>query len=597
MTDFIIRFVLCNVLLCGSIVLLLAARRLFRTTLSCRMQYNLWFVLLALLAVPFLPFPLPGFPEIYSRLSCLGSPSSSDAVSATSVIDETSSSVADWMNDFTLSVSSKTPSAAGYLLLGMWIAGILVMLLLLLQSALRLRTLKKSALPLQNPKVRRLYQRCLKKLKIRRNIPVYSTAFFNSPMITGLFNPCIYLPLSLISDYEEADMKHMLLHELQHYKRKDAFAGFLMNLARTVYWFNPLVWYALNEMHNDREIACDAAVLDILGENACIAYGNTLINFAEKVARTPFPFAAELGGSMKQIKRRIVNIAAYKKPTLKKKLKGMASFVLTALLLFGLIPLLPVQASSGLRCSWKISDNKVSAIDVSRQFGSYSGSFVLYDMEKDHWFVSDRDKAATRVAPNSTYKIYDALFALDAGIISPEASTLPWDKTPYPFEAWNKDQNLQSAMASSVNWYFQALDKKLGKNALHSYMQAVGYGNEDIRGELSSYWMESSLKISPVEQVELLAALYQNKLPFTPEHIQAVKDTLLLSSSASGALYGKTGTGRIDGHDVNGWFVGFLETENRTCFFAANIKAKDAATGSSAAKITLSVLSDLEILG
>ena len=214
------------------------------------------------------------------------------------------------------------------------------MLLLLLQSALRLRTLKKSALPLQNQKVRSLYQSCLNELKIRRNIPVYSTAFLKSPMIAGLFNPCIYLPLSLISDYKETGMRHMLLHELQHYKHKDAFVGFLMNLARTVYWFNPLVWYALKEMHDDREIACDAAVLDILGENAYIEYGNTLINFAEKVARAPFPFAAKLGGSMKQIKRRIVNIAAYKKPTLKKKLKGMASFVLTALLLFGLIPLI-----------------------------------------------------------------------------------------------------------------------------------------------------------------------------------------------------------------------------------------------------------------
>lgn len=595
MADFMIRFVLCNVLLCGSIVLLLAARRLFRTTLSCRMQYNLWFVLLGLLAVPFLPFPLTGFPEICSWLGCLGSTPASDTFSANPVINETPFSVSDWMNDFTLSVSSKTPSAAGYLLLGMWIAGILIMLLLLLQSALRLRTLKKSALPLQNQKVRSLYQSCLNELKIRRNIPVYSTAFLKSPMIAGLFNPCIYLPLSLISDYKETGMRHMLLHELQHYKHKDAFAGFLMNLARTVYWFNPLVWYALKEMHDDREIACDAAVLDILGENAYIEYGNTLINFAEKVARAPFPFAAKLGGSMKQIKRRIVNIAAYKKPTLKKKLKGMASFVLTALLLFGLIPLLPVQASSGLRYPWKISDNKVSAIDVSRQFGSYSGSFVLYDLEKDHWFVSNRDEAATRVAPNSTYKIYDALFALDAGIISPEATTLAWDKTSYPFEAWNKDQTLQSAIASSVNWYFQTLDKKLGKNALQSYIQAVGYGNEDIRGELSSYWMESSLKISPIEQIELLTSLYQNDFCFAPEHIQTVKDALLLSSSASGALYGKTGTGRIDGQDVNGWFVGFVETKNRTCFFATNIKSKDAATGSSAAKITLSVLSDLEI--
>ena len=58
-------------------------------------------------------------------------------------------------------------------------------------------------------------------------------------------------------------------------------------------------------------------------------------------------------------------------------------------------------------------------------------------------------------------------------------------------------------MNSSVNWYFQALDAKLGKSNLQSYIEQIGYGNQNINGELSSYWMESSLKISPIEQVEL----------------------------------------------------------------------------------------------
>ena len=42
---------------------------------------------------------------------------------------------------------------------------------------------------------------------------------------------CIYLPIHLISDYNESDMRYMLLHELQHYKHKDAVASYLMNLA------------------------------------------------------------------------------------------------------------------------------------------------------------------------------------------------------------------------------------------------------------------------------------------------------------------------------------------------------------------------------
>ncbi len=140
---------------------------------------------------------------------------------------------------------------------------------------------------------------------IHRNIPVYSTAFLKSPIIVGLLKPCIYLPIHLISDYNESDMRYMLLHELQHYKHHDAIGSFLMNLAGVVYWFNPLVWYALKEMRNDREVACDTSVLKMLEEDAYEDYGNTLINFAEKVSLTPFPFAAGLGGNMKQMKREL----------------------------------------------------------------------------------------------------------------------------------------------------------------------------------------------------------------------------------------------------------------------------------------------------
>ena len=236
------------------------------------------------------------------------------------------------MNDFTLSVNSEAPSIAGYILLGIWIVGIFAMIILVIKSSLRLRNLKNSALPLQTPEVRRLYYRSLGEMRIHRNIPIYSTAFLKSPIIVGLLKPCIYLPIHLISDYNESDMRYILLHELQHYKHKDAIANYLMNFAGVLYWFNPFVWFALREMRNDREVACDTSVLKMLEEDAYEDYGNTLINFAEKVSLTPFPFAAGLGGNMKQLKRRIINIASYEKPTFTKRLKGMTAYELTAVL-------------------------------------------------------------------------------------------------------------------------------------------------------------------------------------------------------------------------------------------------------------------------
>ena len=596
MAGFMIRFLICNVFITGIIGILLIARRIFKNSLSSRMQYHLWFLLLGLLAVPFLPFNLIGFLQIFSWPDSMGSsPSSGVKTAMGAALGINPAGNVNWLNDFALSVNNKTPSIAGYLLFGLWVMGILAMIILVIKSSLRLRSLKKSALPLQNRDVRRLYCHCLEETGIRREIPIYSTAFLKSPMITGLLKPCIYLPIHLISDYKESDIRYMLLHELQHYRHHDAIACYLMNLAGVAYWFNPPVWYALREMRNDREVACDTSVLKMLEEDAYEDYGNTLINFAKKVSLTPFPFAAGLSGNMKQMKRRIVNIASYEKPTFMKRLKGMTAFVLTAVLLLGLAPFISTYAADETHYQWNSAPKNVSNIDLSAYFGKYRGSFVLYDLENDAWSIHDMEHATLRVSPNSTYKIYDALFGLEKGVITPEDSFIAWDGENYPFEAWNADQTLQSAMASSVNWYFQSIDEQLGSAGIYNYIQQIGYGNENMSGDFSTYWLESSLKISPLEQVELLTRLQNNSLGFTPENVNAVKDSICLSSSDAGTFYGKTGTGRVNGQDVNGWFIGYIETTGHTYFFAANIGADSGAAGSSAAEITMSVLSDMNI--
>ena len=596
MANFMIRFLICNVFISGIIGILLIAKRIFKNNLSSRMQYNLWFLLLGLLAVPFIPFRLIGFPQIFSWLGSLGgSPASDTTTTMGEAVGINPTGNTGWMNDFALSVNSETPSIAGYILLGIWLVGILAMIILVIKSSLRLRTLEKSALPLQNPEVRRLYHRCLVEMGIRRNILVYSTAFLKSPIIVGLLKPCIYLPIHLISDYNESDMRYMLLHELQHYKHKDAVASYLMNLTGVIYWFNPLVWYALKEMRNDREVACDTSVLKMLEEDAYEDYGNTLINFAEKVSLSPFPFAAGLGGNMKQMKRRIINIASYEKPTFIKRVKGMTAFMLTAVLLLGFAPFISTYTAAGSHYQWDFSSENISYVDLSTYFGEYEGSFVLYNLENDAWSIHDMEHATLRVAPNSTYKIYDALFGLEEGVITPENSFIAWNGETYPFEAWNADQTLQSAMNSSVNWYFQTVDEQLGASDVYSYVQKIGYGNENMSGDFSSYWMESSLEISPIEQVELLTKLQNNSFGFAPENINAVKDAIRLSSSDTGTLYGKTGTGRVNGQDVNGWFIGYIETADNTYFFATNISADSDATGGNATEITMSILSDMNI--
>lgn len=596
MAAFMIRFFTCNLYICCIIGLLFGIRRLFKGSLGSRLRYNLWFLLLGILLVPFLPIRPGAFPGLIAWLgrahAAFFSPEGDAAAPA--VMQKLPSGFGP-INDFTLSVAGSKASCLGWTLFVLWLAGLLVMLGLMVNSALRLHTLKKSALPLQSEEARRLYKRCLKELHITANIPVYSTAFLSSPIITGFIRPRIYLPIHLIADYRERDLRYMLLHELQHYRHRDALVNTGMNLAAILYWFNPLVRLSLREMQNDREVACDSSVLDMLDEASRKEYGHTLINHAEKVSLSPFPFASGLGGNQKQIMRRIANIASYEKPSTGKKIRGTVIFTLTALLLFSLAPMVSAYAGENNRYDWNSPEENISYADLSSFFGEYEGSFVLYASTQKQWTIYNLEQALERRPPNSTYKIYDALFGLEEGIITPEHSSLAWDGQEYPIKAWNRDQTLGSALRDSVNWYFQSIDQQLGSARVQARLGSIGYGNEDMDGGLTSYWLESSLKISPVEQVELLRQFYDNDFGFSPENIQAVKEAICLSSSPSFTLYGKTGTGRVDGQDINGWFVGYAECGGDTYFFAANLQGDCDATGKRAAEICLSLLESLHI--
>ena len=152
-------------------------------------------------------------------------------------------------------------------------------------------------------------------------------------------------------------------------------------------------------------------------------------------------------------------------------------------------------------------------------------------------------------------------------------------------------------MQDSVSWYFQSIDKQLGLSTIRSFVRDNHYGNQTVSGESSSYWINSSLRISPIEQVEMLIKLYYNDYLFNPEHIQMVKNSLFLLSTADGSLYGKTGTIEYNQQNTTGWFIGFLEKENHVYFFATDIHNKNGAAGSTAVQITLSALSDLALWG
>lgn len=591
---FPIKFLICNVFLTILLFILLSARHLMKRQLTPHARYGLWYVFSAALLLPFLPFQNFSRELFYLLASKISHPAFSRQISAAAIENTAPAGAVDlWLQDFSTAMTTAPNPWISRFLWGIWIAGGCVAALHFIRNILRIFLLRKHAFPITKQTEPELYQHyviCLRKLHIHRNIALYASCQLSSPVSYGLMRPRIIIPRDLDILMTEKEIQYIFLHELQHYRHRDALLNNLSCLLQILYWFNPLIWYSFRQMQKDRELACDNAVMKVIGQENYADYGFTLIRYAQAMKNGMFlsPLSG-LGGTKKFIHERIVAIANYQRASAKQKIRSGFFLLLAASIVLCTSPLFMVQASSS---TYRLTGRNQDPLDVSTYFEDRNGTFVLYDITADRYQIYNQEMSEQRVSPDSTYKIYCALAALEENLISP-SSIQRWDGTPQIYDAWNRDQTLTSAMQNSVNWYFQNLDRQMGLSALSSYFRKFSYGNCDLTGGIENYWAESSLKISPIEQVNVLADLWQNKWNLNPQNIQAVKDSLFLSELSIGTLYGKTGTGNVDGQNCNGWFIGFLENDSKIYCFATNLRDEENADGSSAAQITIDILNNI----
>ena len=90
--------------------------------------------------------------------------------------------------------------------------------------------------------------------------------------------------------------------------------------------------------------------------------------------------------------------------------------------------------------------------------------------------------------PCATFEAPNALIALDAGLITPQA-VLKWDGSPQPLSAWQKDADLATAFGQSIAWWDQALAARIGAPLYAQRLKALDYGSARPEGPLAHFWM------------------------------------------------------------------------------------------------------------
>ena len=146
---------------------------------------------------------------------------------------------------------------------------------------------------------------------IKKPIELCINPLVSSPLLIGFFRPCIVLPSA---DIPEKDFRYIILHELTHYKRRDMFYKWLVQITVCLHWFNPLVYLMSREITKACEFSCDEAVLAKMGSSNAQDYGKTLLDAMAAVGRYKENLGAvTLSENKELLKERLGAIMKFKK--------------------------------------------------------------------------------------------------------------------------------------------------------------------------------------------------------------------------------------------------------------------------------------------
>ncbi|EKU80815.1 hypothetical protein HMPREF9710_03982 [Massilia timonae CCUG 45783] len=203
-----------------------------------------------------------------------------------------------------------------------------------------------------------------------------------------------------------------------------------------------------------------------------------------------------------------------------------------------------------------------------------TGTFVVHDVATGEYVGHDRQRAAIRYVPASTYKIPNSLIGLATGAVSSVDEVLPYGGGPTYLPQWARDMPLREAIRISNVPVYKELARRIGMPRMREGLRRLDYGNMDAGSVIDAFWLDGPLKISALEQTRFLGRLAQGKLPFPKAAMAAVREIVRQDDHAN--LYAKTGWYMPDDRKNQiGWWVGWVEKDGKVYAFALNVDITD----------------------
>lgn len=259
----------------------------------------------------------------------------------------------------------------------LWLGGAIVLTARTVRSGLAARRLVALA-DAPPDDIVALSEECRHQLGMCGRIETRCTPLAHAPAILGIWNPVILVPTPLLASLTQAQLRAILLHELVHYKRRDAWVNCLQALVQIVHWYNPLVWVANAVIRQAREHAVDDVVQVHMGR-APDVYPETLLHVARMTllsATGEGATGAAILGRGTSLRRRVARLLEAPAPA--KVSLGGRNVILVGAAALMLLPMAPgaTTVPHAALCESTSLDRMAWDVDAT-----------LYEKRKEQWLA------------------------------------------------------------------------------------------------------------------------------------------------------------------------------------------------------------------
>jgi uncharacterized protein (TIGR03435 family) len=141
-------------------------------------------------------------------------------------------------------------------------------------------------------------------LALAADVPVLASQSTIEPGIFGFFRPVLLMPEGILDRLSADQLSAIVAHEMCHVRRRDNLTYSLHMLVEALFWFYPPVWWIGKRLIEERERACDEAVVDANGNPHIYAEG--ILNVCKFCVASPLDCVSGVTGA--DLKKRITRI-------------------------------------------------------------------------------------------------------------------------------------------------------------------------------------------------------------------------------------------------------------------------------------------------